>query len=47
MIEFKSKSKVTAIDVSIWIVLWEYICWKLAGKPEKYLVRGKNVRQDN
>ena len=35
MIEFKRKNRITAIDVSIWTIIWEYICWVLAGKPEK------------
>ena len=38
MIEFKKKNKITAIDVSIWTIIWEYICWVLGGKPEKHKI---------
>ncbi len=36
MIEFKKKNRITAIDVSIWTVIFEYICWVLGGKPDNY-----------
>ena len=39
MIEFKRKNKITATDVSIWKILWNYICWVLAGKPEGWVVK--------
>ena len=35
-IKFKRKNIITAIDVSIWKILFEYICWVLAGKPDGY-----------
>lgn len=38
MIQFKRKNKITAVDVSIWKVLWNYICWVLAGKPDNWTV---------
>jgi len=43
VIKFNKKNKITAIDVSIWRIIWEYICWTLAGKPEGH----KSVRLDN
>ena len=41
MIQFKRKDKVTAVDVSIKTILWEYICWVLAGKPDDHAVDTK------
>ena len=38
MIQFKRKNKITAVDVSIWKFLWNYICWVLAGKPDNWTV---------
>tara|TARA_B100000287_G_C20397791_1_gene688344 strand:- start:222 stop:350 length:129 start_codon:yes stop_codon:yes gene_type:complete len=38
MIEFKKKNKITAIDVSIWTIMWEYICWVLGGKPQNHKI---------
>ena len=38
MIQFKRKNKITAVDVSIWKVLWNYLCWVLAGKPDNWTV---------
>ena len=35
-IKFKKKNRVTAVDVSIYRILFEYICWILAGKPDGY-----------
>ncbi len=35
---FKRKNVVSAVDVSIWQVIWNYICWILAGKPERWEV---------
>ena len=35
MIEFKRKNRITAVDVEFKTVVWEYVCWVLAGKPEK------------
>ena len=29
---------VSCINVSIWKVMWEYICWVLGGKPEGYKI---------
>tara|TARA_R100001015_G_C4472543_1_gene55730 strand:- start:317 stop:502 length:186 start_codon:yes stop_codon:yes gene_type:complete len=26
-------NKVTCNNISIWKILWEYLCWCLAGKP--------------
>ena len=39
MILFQKKTKVTAVEESIWKILWNYICWVLAGKPEGWLVK--------
>ena len=38
MIEFSKKNKVTAINVSIWRIMWEYIFWALGGKPDKHWI---------
>ena len=42
MIEFsktiKGKNKVTAINVSVWKILWEYMFWILGGKPDKHWI---------
>ncbi len=37
-IVFTKKNKVSAVNVSIWSILWNYICWVLAGKPERWEV---------
>ena len=34
MIKFKRMNLIIAVDVSIWKVIWNYICWVLAGKPD-------------
>tara|TARA_Y100001963_G_scaffold102627_1_gene141255 strand:+ start:1055 stop:1180 length:126 start_codon:yes stop_codon:yes gene_type:complete len=38
MIKFKRKSRVTATDVPFWKIVWNYICWVLAGKPDNWEV---------
>ena len=37
-IMFKRKNKVTARNVTMWRIAWEYICWTLAGKPHNHVV---------
>ncbi len=32
-IVFHKKNFVSCANVTIWKVLWEYLCWSLAGKP--------------
>ena len=32
-IKLHSKNLVDCRNVSMWKVIWEYICWVLAGKP--------------
>ena len=34
MIKFKRKNIIIAVEVSIWKVMCNYICWVLAGKPD-------------
>ena len=41
MIQFKRKNIVTAVDEKIWTILWEYICWVLAGRPEGHTTKEK------
>ena len=36
IIIFDRKNTVSAVNVSIWKILWNYICWVLAGKPERW-----------
>ena len=45
MIKFKKKNKVTAIDVSIWSVLWNYTCWVLGGKPNNWEVKDVKIQK--
>ena len=33
-IQFERSNMVSCYNVSIWKVLYEYICWCLAGKPK-------------
>ncbi len=35
-ISFNRKNVVSCYNVSIWKVLYEYVCWVLAGKPTRY-----------
>ena len=42
MIEFSKKNKVTAINVSIWKIVKEYVWWTLGGKPDKHWVGVSN-----
>jgi hypothetical protein len=42
MIQFSNKNLVSCKNESIWKVLWEYICWTLAGKPNNHLIKEKN-----
>jgi hypothetical protein len=41
MIKFNNKNLVSCTNESIYKVLWEYICWILAGKPNNHSVKGK------
>ena len=36
MIEFKRKNIITAVNVSFWKVVREYIFWVLGGKPDNH-----------
>ena len=38
MIEFKRKNKITAVNVSFWTIVKEYIWWVLGGKPDNHWV---------
>ena len=38
MIKFKRKNLISATNVSLWKILWEYICWVLGGKPDGHKV---------
>ena len=38
IIKFNRKNKVSAVNVSVWKILWNYICWLLAGKPDGWNV---------
>ena len=40
-IEFKRKNIISSNAVSFRTIIWNYICWVLAGKPEKWRVNGK------
>ena len=44
-IEFKRKNIITAVNVSFWKVVREYIFWVLGGKPENHWV-GVNGDKD-
>ena len=35
-IKFKRKNLVSCSDASIWEITFEYICWVLSGKPDKW-----------
>ena len=35
------KNFITAVGVSMRTILWNYICWVLAGKPNNWRVNGK------
>jgi len=37
-IKFKRKNIISATNVSIWKIIWNYICWILAGRPENWEV---------
>ena len=37
-IEFDDVNLVSCSNVSIRKILWEYICWTLAGKPKGYKI---------
>ena len=45
MIQFKRRDRVTAVDVSIYSILWNYICWVLAGKPNGHSVNIKKNKK--
>jgi len=38
MIKFKRKNLISSKDVSFWKIIWNYICWVLAGKPDGWEV---------
>ncbi len=40
-LKLNRKNLVSCQDVSIYRVLWEYICWLLAGKPDGYEYKHK------
>jgi hypothetical protein len=35
VINFRRKNRISCINVPMRTLMWEYICWVLAGKPEK------------
>tara|TARA_B100000287_G_scaffold399441_1_gene417719 strand:- start:87 stop:227 length:141 start_codon:yes stop_codon:yes gene_type:complete len=37
-IRFKRKDKISCENIRFKTILWEYICWKLAGKPDGHYV---------
>ena len=37
-IQFNRKNRISCHNVSMWKVVWNYICWVLAGKPEGWVV---------
>ena len=39
MIKFKRKNLISSEDVSFWSIIWNYICWVLAGKPDGWVVK--------
>ena len=45
MIQFKRKNRVTAVDVSIRSILWNYICWVLAGKPDNHTFEINKIKK--
>ena len=45
MIEFKGKGVITAVDVPLKTIIWEYICWTLAGKPDNYKIIKKSEKK--
>ena len=47
MIEFKRKNKITAVNVSFWKVVREYIFWVLGGKPDNHWVGVNNDGDKN
>tara|TARA_B100000287_G_scaffold134445_1_gene126379 strand:+ start:2585 stop:2725 length:141 start_codon:yes stop_codon:yes gene_type:complete len=38
---FKRKNLITSNSVSFWNLMWNYICWTLAGKPNNWRINGK------
>jgi len=38
IIIFNRKNHITAVNVPLWKILMNYICWVLAGKPEGWQV---------
>ena len=40
MIKFKRKNLISATDVPFWKIVWNYICWVLAGKPDGWKING-------
>jgi hypothetical protein len=36
---FKRKSNISCKEVPFKSLIWNYICWTLAGKPDKWRIR--------
>ncbi len=45
MIKFNRKNIVSATNVSIWSIFWNYICWVLGGKPEGWEVKDVKIQK--
>ncbi len=41
MLKFKKNNKVSCENVSMGRILFEYICWVLAGKPQNHEIKSK------
>ena len=37
--KFKRKNNISCIGVPFRILIWNYICWVLGGKPDKWKAR--------
>ena len=35
---FYRRNRITAVEVSIWTILWNYMCWVFGGKPDGWEV---------
>ena len=44
-IKFTRKNLISCINVPIQKVIWEYICWVLAGKPDGHAVNTKIIKK--
>ena len=40
-IVFNQRSKISCVGVSMTSLLFEYLCWILAGRPDNHKVKGK------